>query len=376
MSPQNLTNVYNQNPTLQSNYTLQQYLDLFGGSSTTPPATIQPVPTPNVPEKGIINQNINQYQSGGGGGGGGIPMVGSDGRIADFNEAITSRQERLNNPGTIQSFVNNFTGTGQSPAFGIAPTETTPGSLNTSMLSRGMLGQKDLRATSGIPLGISGMIARALPDNYYDKMTLGDQILTQSYMGYTDPNTNMANKDPFGINVRSGFGNYSEYADKTVNKLNDALVASAKKKGLSFDPVTGKVTGEQSIIDAWNELTKGLQTRRGYYTSVTNKKKDIIADLALIQKAKEEEKKQADIKAKADLKNLTSTASGGGGGGIAASGVTAAQAANMGGGSRQAKSGGQKAGGTGRTDGGWGWAKGGFVRGSYFNGGIVSLRRR
>ena len=34
MSPQNLTNVYNQNPTLQSQYTLQQYLDLFGGSST------------------------------------------------------------------------------------------------------------------------------------------------------------------------------------------------------------------------------------------------------------------------------------------------------------------------------------------------------
>ena len=31
---------------------------------------------------------------------------------------------------------------------------------------------------------------------------------------------------------------------------------------------------------------------------------------------------------------------------------------------------------SGRTDGGWGWAKGGFVRGSYFNGGIVSLRRR
>jgi hypothetical protein len=48
----------------------------------------------------------------------------------------------------------------------------------------------------------------------------------------------------------------------------------------------------------------------------------------------------------------------------------------MGGGSRQAKSGSQKAGGSGRTDGGWGWAKGGFVRGSYFNGGIVSLRRR
>ena len=75
MSPQNLTNVYNQNPTLQSNYTLQQYLDLFGGSSTgttTPTTTTTATtttPTTNA-SQGIINQNINQYQSGGGGGGG------------------------------------------------------------------------------------------------------------------------------------------------------------------------------------------------------------------------------------------------------------------------------------------------------------------
>ena len=77
MSPQNLTNVYNQNPTLQSNYTLQQYLDLFGGSSTPPPATIPPsdpnapttpIPpsdpnaptTPIDPGQGIIGADINQ----------------------------------------------------------------------------------------------------------------------------------------------------------------------------------------------------------------------------------------------------------------------------------------------------------------------------
>ena len=44
MSPQNLTNVYNQNPTLQGQYTLQQYLDLFGGSSTTTTPTLTPTP--------------------------------------------------------------------------------------------------------------------------------------------------------------------------------------------------------------------------------------------------------------------------------------------------------------------------------------------
>ena len=77
MDVNNLTNVYNQNPTLQSNYTLQQYLDLFGGSSTPPPATIPPsdpnapttpIPpsdpnaptTPIDPGQGIIGADINQ----------------------------------------------------------------------------------------------------------------------------------------------------------------------------------------------------------------------------------------------------------------------------------------------------------------------------
>ena len=81
MSPQNLTNVYNQNPTLQSQYTLQQYLDLFGG---TPPTATIPPSDPNAPTTpidpgipSIINQNINQYQ-GGGDGGGGITTIGSN----------------------------------------------------------------------------------------------------------------------------------------------------------------------------------------------------------------------------------------------------------------------------------------------------------
>ncbi len=87
MSPQNLTNVYNQNPTLQGQYTLQQYLDLFGQGSTPPPATIQPVPTPNVPETGIINQNINQYQGGGDGPQGDFGIFGNldKSTAKDFN---------------------------------------------------------------------------------------------------------------------------------------------------------------------------------------------------------------------------------------------------------------------------------------------------
>ena len=74
----NLINTYNSNPTLQSRYTLQQYLDMFGfgtAATTTPTTptttttTTTPTQTPATPGiPNIINQNINQ-----GGGGDGPP---------------------------------------------------------------------------------------------------------------------------------------------------------------------------------------------------------------------------------------------------------------------------------------------------------------
>jgi len=154
----------------------------------------------------------------GGGGGGGttgimqaFPTAGGGGtgqglNMADFNAAISGRQNRLNNPGKIADWASSFMPQQDSVQ---------------AMMARGMRGKKDTRF-GGIPLGISGFLSKALPSSYHDKMTLGDQILTQSYMGYTDPNTNMGNKDPFGINVNSMFGNYSEYANKAVDKLSDS----------------------------------------------------------------------------------------------------------------------------------------------------------
>ena len=67
----NLINTYNSNPTLQSRYTLQQYLDLFGfGATTTPTPDPDPTPTPTPEQPGIpniINQNLNQGGNGDGG---------------------------------------------------------------------------------------------------------------------------------------------------------------------------------------------------------------------------------------------------------------------------------------------------------------------
>jgi len=67
----NLIAAYNSNPTLQSRYTLPQYLDMFGfGATTTPTPDPEPTPTPDEPGlPNIINQNLgggnDKYRGGG-----------------------------------------------------------------------------------------------------------------------------------------------------------------------------------------------------------------------------------------------------------------------------------------------------------------------
>jgi len=74
----NLIATYNANPTLQKQYTLDQYLALFDFGTQTPTPTPDPdptpTPTPEVPGiPNIINQNINQ--GGGDGGPQGIATI-------------------------------------------------------------------------------------------------------------------------------------------------------------------------------------------------------------------------------------------------------------------------------------------------------------
>ena len=319
-------------PTPNRIYDLYQYY--MGGVSNQPGTGGQTAPVG-------MNQFIPQ-----GGGGGNMMMggLGSPQMIGNFNQAIAQRQNRLNNPNQATQFLQNL---------GLPKQDSVQ-----QMMARGMLGKKDKGMT--LP-GIFSMLA---PDQY-GNLTLGDQILTQSYMGFTDPNTGMANKDPFGINVRSAMGNYSEYANKQVDKLGGLLSKDlAEKYGVEWDPATGTFKGKNA--KKANDMTKMLREKYNFYGKVKNKKQDIASDLGLIQKAIEADKKakhDAAVKnLKTSSKGITSVTTGGSAGGA---GMTArergAAASRMGGGSRQAKSGGQKAGGSGRTDGGWGWAKGGIV---------------
>ena len=191
-------------------FTDQQIADALQGQGLYTPSGSG---TPETTAPNIIGSQINQ----GGGGGDGIQSIGPQ-NIASFTEAVEARQNRLNNPGKISDFINSALG-----KIGI----NTQRSAN-EMLASGI---KDTRATSGIPFGVSGMIARALPNAYTDKLTLGEQVFSQENMGFTGQG-NIANKDPFGINVVSAFGNYADYVKDRVAELED-IVADQKKRGLT-----------------------------------------------------------------------------------------------------------------------------------------------
>jgi len=112
--------------------------------------------------------------------------------VQNFYETIKPKSYQP--PGKIQSFLSS----------GID-------SLRQSKL--GQMGASALGWLGDLPgAGILGQF------DQFDQLPYEDQEFITSMMGYTDPETNMANKDPFGINVRSAFGNYGSYVDKMFNQ--------------------------------------------------------------------------------------------------------------------------------------------------------------
>ena len=260
------------------------------------------------------------------------------GEVEDFYETIAQRQNRLQNPGFIASGIQNIIGN-------ILPQQRSV----PEMLSSGAV---DERLTSGIPFGISGLLARALPDKYYDQ-TLGQQAFTQSQMGYTGPtvfgeNTTGNYKDPFGYNVRSAFGNYSDFVQGRLGKLED-IVEDQLSRG----------------------LTDTLQMKELNFRKNQNmQRQNLISDAAKIQELKrQEEIKAAAAREIANQAAIESTryAFTDTGNSVGRSSDPGTAAAGMGGGSRQATSAGSTS--SGRTDGGWGWADGGRV--GYQAGGLA-----
>jgi hypothetical protein len=278
------------------------------------------VTTPEVTTPEVVNAQpniINQLSTGR------TNNIGSL-NVDSFYDATTARQDRLQNPSPFTQKINNIVG-------------------------------KFLPIPRSVPktLGIGGLLANILPDKYYDQ-TLGQQAFTQSQMGYTGPTVFGENptgnyKDPFGYNVRSAFGNYSDFVQERLGKLEN-IVEDQLSRGLK----------------------NTLQMKELAFRQKQNiDRQNIISDAAKIQELKrQEEIKAAAAREIANQAAITSTRNAftDRGNSVGRSSDPGTAAAGMGGGSRQATSAGSTS--SGRTDGGWGWAKGGRV--GYQTGGVAT----
>ena len=129
-----------------------------------------------------------------------------------------------------------------------------------------------------------------------------DQEFIKRNMGYRGPtvfgeNTSGLNKDPFGINTRSAFGNYAEFVGKEAEKLGDTLSATGKVgskfAGATFNPATGEfelddesnLTAKQ--LAAINKRTNMLRQRYQFYTQKEKERQQMIEQEKRNQEAQE-----------------------------------------------------------------------------------------
>jgi hypothetical protein len=109
----------------------------------------------------------------------------------------------------------------------------------------------------------------------YGDLPRGDQAFIARNMGYTGPTVFGANnsglsKDVFGLNTRSGFGNYAEAVGKQADKLGFALSDKGKTGGkfnATFNAETGLFEGPEA--DLANQRTKMMRAKLNFYQKQT-----------------------------------------------------------------------------------------------------------
>ena len=217
----------------------------------------------------IRDDNDNRFLQYGG-------VDNTDDLIRNYKAATQERTNRLTNPNKIQELINSGI-----EKIGIDPRR----SIGEMMKS----GQVDERKFRGIP-SVSGILAQVLPDKYYD-MSLNDQVFTQAMMGYTGPTVfgkNTGNQDPFGINVRSGLGNYAEAVAESFDNLDKQLGGRlAEKYGATFDPNTGKFTGPGA--ERANQMTKMMRKKYNFQKNQMAVKNTLDATIKDIRERKAKE---------------------------------------------------------------------------------------
>jgi len=377
---QNLIDTYQNNPTLQSRYTQQQYLDLFDFGTQTPQPSPKPPPTRTPPSGpvNIIGQNLDDR-------GGGIQELqqtfttgaqpkstyprGGIG-VNELNQKIYNQMGKQMGPFSNDPLRNQFETLTQEEFM----------TQNPEYFSQGIPPRTGL-------LGIKDRVTDFFTDNRFF------QPKVQGTLG-----TRLANAPQFPsffgafASSRSPFNKASPtYNPNLVGELN--FLEGLGEGMIGRDPNSGHLKyGPNSVLSGKNVISGfgsnsyeialdkyiDKMKARGTIDGVYDPENLTEAQLAKLKKAEAEKKAntanalkiaEANIQKEKDFVNqlgitaadVASTTIGGGGGGIAANTGGGEEASRMGGGSRQAKSGGQKAGGSGRKDGGWGWADGGRV---------------
>ena len=133
--------------------------------------------------------------------------------------------------------------------------------------------------------GIVGTLLGRL-DNYHN-LSRPDQAFIAQNMGYTGPtvfgaNNSGASKDPFGLNVRSMFGNYAERVGVESENLGKMLGGGlAEKYGVEWDEETGTYKGANAYEA--NKMTRLLRARYNYYTNKNLEYADLVNKKAELQ---------------------------------------------------------------------------------------------
>mgnify|MGYP003144066395 CR=1 FL=1 len=223
-----------------------------------------------------------------GGGGGGIPFSGTTGDLQqNFFDTTTNRQDRLNNPPdrffgfkTMKDLPATEASSILAENIGIPQEQTFAGKVQDFLTPQSA---DDIIAGGYEPKVNFGILSNLLPDRY-GELPRGDQAFIARNMGYTGPtvfgeNTSGLSKDIFGLNTRSGFGNYAERVGKEYASLGESLSGRlADKYGAEFDEETGMFVGPNAAIA--NQMTKMMRAKYNFYGQQT-KQRDADRQAAL-----------------------------------------------------------------------------------------------
>jgi len=172
---------------------------------------------------------------------------------------------------------------------------TTAGRLQSGLSSIGK-GITGLMSKAG---GIGPISALLGSMDKFDTLPALDQQFIEQSMGYRGPtvfgeNTGGNYVDPFGVNVRSAFGNYAEKVRDDYSGLKDSLTGRLSDKyGATFDEELGEFVGKNA--KKANDMTKLMRKKFSFRNKQINQQE---FDKKIAAKEIEKQRKALELKEK------------------------------------------------------------------------------